>query len=171
MKKNSQTVINEDLTYICNNLQEEFAALSGKKLLITGGGGFLGYYLIQAVLHWNKTVNDDQRAQITIYDNYIRGVPTWLINLAKDKNLTLVKHDITHPLPPDIDDFRQLLDEHRTGFHAGRATGARPQRVGGHRRFGVDDRLFAGRTRVHQTAQVDDQVSRRQGLAGAAGRA
>ncbi len=107
--KRADTVIKEDLTYICHNLAEEFTGLSGKKLLITGGAGFLGYYLIQSVLHWNKLVNDAQSVQVTVYDNYIRGVPAWLTNLAGDKNLNLVKHDITDPLPQGIEDFQYII--------------------------------------------------------------
>ena len=29
--------------------------MAGKKLLIVGGAGFLGYYLIQVILHWKQT--------------------------------------------------------------------------------------------------------------------
>lgn len=109
MLKNAQDVVNQDLEYICDNLKEELARLSGKKLLITGGAGFLGYYLVQAVLHWNTKIDASQRIQVTVYDNYIRGVPDWLTRLEEDEDLILVKHDITDPLPQDIDDFHYII--------------------------------------------------------------
>ena len=79
--KTSQDVINTDLKYIYNNLKVEFAHLSGKKLLLTGGAGFLGYYLIQSILYWNERAEDAQKIWLTVYDNYVRGVPPWLSNL------------------------------------------------------------------------------------------
>ncbi|NER92291.1 MAG: NAD-dependent epimerase/dehydratase family protein [Symploca sp. SIO1B1] len=109
MMKSAQDVIDSDLSYICSNLQEEFSAIAGKKLLIIGGAGFLGYYLVQAILHWNKITDDSQTIELTVYDNYIRGIPDWLTNLEGDPHLTLTKHDITHPLPSDIDDFQYII--------------------------------------------------------------
>lgn len=105
----AQEVVQQDLDYICGNLNEEFSALSGQKLLITGGAGFLGYYLIQSVLHWNKIASPAQPVKLTIFDNYIRGVPNWLLNLANDPNLTLVRHDITQPLPEPMDNFQYIV--------------------------------------------------------------
>ena len=104
-----QEVVNQDLDYICNNLREEFDSMSGKRLLITGGAGVLGYYLIQSVLHWNKAANDTHSIDLTVYDNYIRGVPAWLTKLADDKKLTLVKHDMINPLPADMVDFQYII--------------------------------------------------------------
>ena len=52
--KNAQDVVQSDLEYICNNLEEELFVLSGKRLLILGGAGFLGHYLVQTILYWNK---------------------------------------------------------------------------------------------------------------------
>ena len=46
-------LLDEDLDAVCADLTAEFGALSGGRLLVTGGGGFLGYYLVQSVLHWN----------------------------------------------------------------------------------------------------------------------
>ena len=107
--KSAQEIVQEDLDYICQNLQSEFTQLAGKKLLITGGAGFLGYYLVQAILHQNCQVEAAQQTQLTVYDNYIRGVPGWLMALEQDANLNLVKHDITQPLPSDIDDFHYII--------------------------------------------------------------
>ncbi len=105
----SREIVEKDLEYICENLNEEFGHLSGKKLLITGGAGFLGYYLIQSVLYWNRAVSAKQCIDITVYDNYIRGIPVWLDSLADDPRLHLVRHDITNPLPQAMRNFSFII--------------------------------------------------------------
>jgi UDP-glucuronate decarboxylase len=102
-------IINEDLRYINNHLSEELACLAGKKILITGGAGFLGYYLIQSLLHWNSSVKTSRQIDVTVYDNYIRGVPTWLSALEADSTLHLVRHDITNPLPEQMPFFSFII--------------------------------------------------------------
>ena len=109
MTTSSKEVVDKDLEYICSNLQEEFGCLAGKALLVTGGAGFLGYYLVQSILHWNKIEAKSKRIRLTIFDNYVRGVPTWLKNLNGDENLTLVKHDVIKPLPENMDDFQYII--------------------------------------------------------------
>jgi len=101
--------LKKDLDYICTNLSDEFSRMSGKNLLITGGAGFLGYYLVQSALHWNKSADNARRIRVTVYDNYIRGVPEWLMGLKGDKNLVLVKQDMIQPLPADIADFQYII--------------------------------------------------------------
>lgn len=105
----SRDVVKKDLMYIEQNLQEEFSELEGNNLLIIGGGGFLGYYLVQSVLFHNEQIDPSRHIHLTVYDNFIRGLPDWLKNLKEDKDLTLIKHDITTPLPADIDDFQYIL--------------------------------------------------------------
>jgi UDP-glucuronate decarboxylase len=103
-------VVLADLEYICSNLREEFGALSGHKLLITGGAGFLGYYMVQAVLHWNKHHKSAAGPiDLTVCDNYIRGVPAWLKELEGTENLSLVKADMTKVLPKDLGDFEYVI--------------------------------------------------------------
>lgn len=105
----AQDVIERDLNYICTHLQEEFTALAGKQLLITGGAGFLGYYLVQSVLYWNGQHPAAGPIQLTVFDNYSRGLPQWLINLESNPHLTLHQHDITRPLPESMSDFQYII--------------------------------------------------------------
>jgi nucleoside-diphosphate-sugar epimerase len=105
----AEEVVQEDLEYIINNLGMEFAALSGKSVLLSGGGGFLGYYLVQSILHWNEKATETQLIRLTVYENFIRGVPDWLTNLNRDPNLRLVKHDITKPMPDSREDFDYVI--------------------------------------------------------------
>jgi nucleoside-diphosphate-sugar epimerase len=102
-------VVEADLDYICSNLKEEFARLSGKHLLLTGGAGFLGYYLVQSILCWNERTAEPKRIRLTVYDNYVRGVPRWLTRLQRDAVITVVQHDITKPLPPNMPDFEYVI--------------------------------------------------------------
>jgi nucleoside-diphosphate-sugar epimerase len=88
----AQEIVEQDLTYITNALHDEFAQIRGERLLIVGGAGFLGYYLVQSAV---KAGID-----VTVYDNFSRGTPDWLTSLEK---VTIVKHDITHPMPGDAD--------------------------------------------------------------------
>lgn len=108
MVTTSKAVVEQDLEYICASLQKDFSQMAGSKLLITGGAGFLGYYLVQSVLYWNQSVGKSQKIDVTVYDNYMRGIPNWLSDLACN-NLTLVKHDITKPLPSNVGSFQYII--------------------------------------------------------------
>jgi nucleoside-diphosphate-sugar epimerase len=105
----AETIVAEDLDSIIRQGSEEFASLSGRRLLIAGGAGFLGYYLVQAPLHWNRSNRGQRPIQVTVLDSFIRGVPSWLTALQGDPNLRLVKHDVTNPLPETIGDLDYLV--------------------------------------------------------------
>ncbi len=83
---NAQDVVNSDLNYICDNLIDEFSELSGKRVLIVGGAGFLGYYLVQSILYWNENNSDISAINLVVFDNFMRGIPNWLKEL----------HDVDH---------------------------------------------------------------------------
>lgn len=102
-------VVREDLNYICSNLGPELFRIAGQKILITGGAGFLGYYLVQALLEHNRTAAAGSEADVTVYDNFRRGIPEWLEALSGRPHLNIVRHDVTVPLPGDIPDFAYII--------------------------------------------------------------
>src|SRR5215217_1189266 len=102
MIHNASDVLQADLNFLARSLEGEFAAMRGKRLLISGGAGFLGYYLVQSVLHWNQSQDPAAAVRVVVCDNYARGVPAWLTQLQDNPALTLLRHDITQPLPETL---------------------------------------------------------------------
>ena len=94
----AQQVVENDLEYIANNMAEEFPRLAGHNLLITGWAGFLGHYLVQSALYWNRT-RSGPPIDVTVFDSYIRGVPDWLKQLEGNPHLHLKTHNMVEPLP------------------------------------------------------------------------
>ncbi|MGD9213062.1 MAG: NAD-dependent epimerase/dehydratase family protein [Desulfobacteraceae bacterium] len=107
--KSSDSVVLKDLEYICDNLKVELDKLAGHNLLITGGAGFLGYYLVQTITHFNRGVTNEQKICLTVFDNFSRGKPRWIAALADENELLLKTHDITNPLPDDMGDFDYII--------------------------------------------------------------
>lgn len=105
----AREVVREDLDYICDALVTELPRLAGKQVLITGGAGFLGHYLVQALLHHNRRAAASGPIRLTVYDNLSRGLPAWLEDLSGDPHLRLVEHDITRPLPADMPDCQFII--------------------------------------------------------------
>jgi UDP-glucuronate decarboxylase len=102
-------IVKLDLAYILSSLDEEFKYLAGKKLLITGGAGFLGYYLVQVVMEWNQRKSESDRIALTVFDNYLRGVPQWLKGFEEQGALDLVEHDVRYPLPDPVPNFDYII--------------------------------------------------------------
>jgi dTDP-glucose 4,6-dehydratase/UDP-glucuronate decarboxylase len=102
-------VVDTDLHRLMQQLRDDLPALSGRSVAIAGGAGFLGYYLVQALLYWNKDNAGASPIRVTLLDNFIRGVPEWLSALKGDPNLRVLAHDITAPLPDDIGDHEYFI--------------------------------------------------------------
>ncbi|WP_427051303.1 NAD-dependent epimerase/dehydratase family protein [Paenibacillus sp. TC-CSREp1] len=86
-------IIEEDLDYITQKLEQRHL-FSGCRFLITGGGGFIGYYLVLALLHTNRSGTPIKH--ITVLDRFPKGIPSWLERLqAEGEPLTAVVFDVT----------------------------------------------------------------------------
>lgn len=71
-----------------------------KKILITGGAGFLGSHLTEKLL---KEGND-----VLVVDNYFTGTKANLSHLIKNSNLEIMRHDVTFPLYVETDQIYNL---------------------------------------------------------------
>jgi nucleoside-diphosphate-sugar epimerase len=87
-----------------DRLRDEFAQMAGGKLLITGGAGFLGYYLTHAVAAWNAVAKKADRIDVTVSDSYLRGTPDWLGEMESADGVKLLKWDVRHEMPAAVRD-------------------------------------------------------------------
>ncbi|MDA8957339.1 NAD-dependent epimerase/dehydratase family protein [Gammaproteobacteria bacterium] len=101
--------LNDDLSYILNSCKNEFNEMSGSGLLITGGAGFLGYYFIQSILKWNELNNEDKKIELYVLDNFVRGMPSWLIDLQANNDFVIINQSILDPLPNNFKNIDYII--------------------------------------------------------------
>jgi dTDP-glucose 4,6-dehydratase/UDP-glucuronate decarboxylase len=104
-----ETLLRQDLDIMCADLSDEFARMAGKQLLITGGAGFLGYYLVQAALHFNETGAGGDPIRVTVWDNFIRGRPQWLSALEGTPHFNVEARDLIEALPKKMPNFQWII--------------------------------------------------------------
>ncbi len=108
---NAENVVDNDLNHIVQSLNEELLTLSGHRLLITGGGGFLGYYLVLAIVKWNELAGktESKVIDLVVYDNFMRGLPEWLSALEMQGLVSVKRHDVIDPLPSDMGNVDYII--------------------------------------------------------------
>jgi len=74
--------------------------MNKKKILVTGGAGFVGSHLCERLL---KEGNE-----VICLDNYFTGAKQNIINLLENPFFELVRHDITHPYFVEVDEIYNL---------------------------------------------------------------
>ena len=110
LRGSAREVIEQDLDYIIANLDGVLEQLAGRHLLIIGGAGFLGYYLTQSIVHYNHSVSDPSRkVRMTVYDNFIRGIPDWLSKISTEVSVTVEKFDVIDPLTTGHGQFDYII--------------------------------------------------------------
>lgn len=84
-------ILKEDLKVITQALKKEVSLLDGKTILITGGSGFLGKYMVATLLYLNDHILKS-KCKIISLDNHITSEGKG--NDFIDKSLKNINHDV-----------------------------------------------------------------------------
>lgn len=71
-----------------------------KRVLVTGGAGFLGSHLCGRLL--------DAGHDVLCVDNFYTGTKDNLLHLLGDPHFELIRHDVTFPLYVEVDEIFNL---------------------------------------------------------------
>jgi UDP-glucuronate decarboxylase len=71
-----------------------------KRILITGGAGFIGSHLCERLL--------DQGHEVLCVDNFYTGARRNVAHLMENSNFELLRHDVTFPLFVEVDEIYNL---------------------------------------------------------------
>jgi UDP-glucuronate decarboxylase len=74
--------------------------LSRKRILVTGGAGFIGSHLCERLLTLGH--------EVLCVDNFFTGRRTNVAHLLEDPHFELLRHDITFPLYVEVDEIYNL---------------------------------------------------------------
>ena len=71
-----------------------------KRILVTGGAGFIGSHLCEKLL--------DERNEVICVDNFFTGSKQNIIHLLDNPYFEIIRHDITFPLYVEVDEIYNL---------------------------------------------------------------
>jgi len=95
--------LKSDIAEIATRIEGAAQKLAGKKILLTGGRGFLGTYFIETIDYLNKNVLSES-VQMVVLDNLITTVgkkPEFI----ERENIQFIEHDVIQPF-----DWKNDLD-------------------------------------------------------------
>ena len=87
------SIIDEDIENIKSALEDDGLSFEDKRVLVTGGAGFLGSWICSVLVR--------QGAVVTCLDNLVSGRKSNLKDLIDNDNFTFKNHDISRPITLD----------------------------------------------------------------------
>ncbi len=82
------------------NIQSGMRNLTSKRILVTGGAGFLGSHLCERLL--------SEGHEVVCMDNYFTGTKQNILHLIDNPRFELMRHDVTFPVYIEIDEIYNL---------------------------------------------------------------
>lgn len=101
MKRN---IVREDISSIAQAIKKDAKKLEGKTLLISGGAGFIGSYILATIHELNEKYLSKPCRVISI-DNFITGRKRRIVEEIKSDSFTFIEADVTKPL-----DIKEKVD-------------------------------------------------------------
>lgn len=98
----------DDIAYIHEKAKDEFAKLCGNTLLLTGAGGFLGFYFIKSILAFNES-HKEKPITLTAVSSFRSDIPQWIKDVGKRPDFIVQKNDITKYIFPKTVDFDYII--------------------------------------------------------------
>ncbi|MCL2133329.1 MAG: GDP-mannose 4,6-dehydratase, partial [Bacteroidales bacterium] len=71
-----------------------------KRILVTGGAGFIGSHLCERLLNENN--------EVICLDNYFTGSRDNIVHLINNPRFELVRHDVINPFMAEVDEIYNL---------------------------------------------------------------
>jgi len=101
-------ILKSDLALIRDSIGSLESKFEDKRICITGGAGFLGYYFLNYFLDLNQRAFR-QPCKVVCIDNFIRGLPDWMVKIRSADNLTIIEGDIAKVSLADYGSFDYII--------------------------------------------------------------
>ncbi len=95
-----QFLLESDIAEIAGSLGSEADVFAGKRVLLTGGRGFLGRYFTETLLYLNRTRFVGEPCELVILDNFITAGEHGRV-IPRGRDIAFVEHDINKPFYPE----------------------------------------------------------------------
>lgn len=93
-------IIRQDIEQIAKTIKKEAKILEDKTVLISGGAGFLGRYIVGTIHYLNKNIFK-KPCTIICVDNYITGIKNRLLVDSDSNDVRILEQDVTKSFQVD----------------------------------------------------------------------